>query len=189
MKLAHISELHTGCLMLAEPFMDDTNFKRSVVLLTEYKEEGVIGFSLNQPSGFCLPDLLPEFDQEMYPVYTGGPVGQNTLHYIHVLGQYVEDSVDIGNGLYWSGNFETTRDLIFQNAITPQQIRFFMGYAGWGYQQLHDEIETFNSWVVSANPYTNILTHETQNLWKNLMKLKGKDYAEIANYPEHPSLN
>ena len=33
-----------GRLLISEPFMMDPNFKRSVILLTEYSEAGCYGF-------------------------------------------------------------------------------------------------------------------------------------------------
>jgi len=36
-----------GLILIAEPFLSDVYFKRSIVLLTEHNEEGSIGFVLN----------------------------------------------------------------------------------------------------------------------------------------------
>ncbi|RYE07089.1 MAG: YqgE/AlgH family protein, partial [Sphingobacteriaceae bacterium] len=44
----------TGRLLIAEPFMLDPQFKRSVVLLTEYTTDGVVGFVLNHASGLYM---------------------------------------------------------------------------------------------------------------------------------------
>ena len=51
-----ISELSSfsagkGNLLIAEPFMQDPYFKRSVVLLCEHSNEGIVGFILNQSLG------------------------------------------------------------------------------------------------------------------------------------------
>jgi putative transcriptional regulator len=189
MQLAKTTEIHTGCLLLAEPFMNDENFRRAVVLITEYKEDGVIGFALHQSSGLTLEDALPEFEGIDHQLFIGGPVQRNTLHYIHTLGDIVEESVPIGGGLYWSGNFDTIRELLNDRMINHQQIRFIVGYSGWGYTQLKEEIEMYNSWVVSENPYQNIFLRNHENLWRDLMKLKGKNYSEMADYPEQPWLN
>ena len=48
-----ITELNTlkpksGRLLIAEPFMDDPYFKRTVVLLTGYDNNGAFGFILNK---------------------------------------------------------------------------------------------------------------------------------------------
>jgi putative transcriptional regulator len=38
----------TGKLLIAEPFLTDPNFSRSVILIAEHSEDGDIGFILNQ---------------------------------------------------------------------------------------------------------------------------------------------
>ena len=64
-----------GRLLISEPFMMDPNFKRSVILLTEYSEQGAVGFVLNHQSEYLLGDILPDISYSEMPVYIGGPVG------------------------------------------------------------------------------------------------------------------
>ena len=73
----------SGRLLISEPFMIDPNFKRSVILLTEYGGTGSMGFVLNHQSEYMLGDLLPDLPYSEMPVYIGGPVGEDTLHFIH----------------------------------------------------------------------------------------------------------
>jgi len=49
-----------GILLIAEPFLKDPNFTRTVILLTEHQETGSLGFVLNKPLEYSLEDLLPE---------------------------------------------------------------------------------------------------------------------------------
>ncbi len=49
-----------GRLLISEPFMTDPNFKRSVILLTEYADSGAMGFILNHQSDYLLGDVLPD---------------------------------------------------------------------------------------------------------------------------------
>ena len=43
-------EVHTGSLLVAEPFMQDSNFRRAVILVTDHAEdEGTVGFIINKP--------------------------------------------------------------------------------------------------------------------------------------------
>ena len=42
-------EVHTGSLLVAEPFMADSNFRRAVILVTDHAEdEGTVGFIINK---------------------------------------------------------------------------------------------------------------------------------------------
>lgn len=90
-------KISTGTILLAEPFMVDPNFKRSVVLLCDHsKEEGTVGFVLNKNLGLQVNELIldfPSFDAE---VYYGGPVQTDSIHYIHNVGDLLDNSTKVG---------------------------------------------------------------------------------------------
>jgi len=179
----------TGRILISEPFMMDPNFKRSVILLAEYSEAGAMGFILNHPSEFTLGDLLPELSYSEFPVYTGGPVANNTLHFIHRCPEKIGDGIKIGDDLYWGGDFEAVKDLIKNYSLRVDEIRFFTGYSGWSAEQLDEEIKE-DSWIV-ANPLQSgsIFTDHEENFWRQVVIGLGNRYAHIANFPENPTLN
>ncbi len=72
--------------------------------------------------------------------------------------------------------------------ISSSQIRFFLGYTGWGENQLQEEINE-KSWFLSANNYANILEEDIKNLWKQELLKKGGDYKLWANAPSNIQLN
>ncbi len=63
-----------GTLLIANPFLKDPNFSRSVIFLCEHKEEGSFGFVLNKKFSKSLNELVPELENFRLPVYQGGPV-------------------------------------------------------------------------------------------------------------------
>ena len=63
-----------GKILISEPFLQDFNFKRSIVLLCEHNEEGTVGFILNKPTQVKLSQLIEDFPDFNAPVYFGGPV-------------------------------------------------------------------------------------------------------------------
>ncbi|HMP29692.1 MAG TPA: YqgE/AlgH family protein, partial [Saprospiraceae bacterium] len=83
--------LRNGILLISEPFSQDSNFKKTVVLLADYTvNEGSVGFVLNRPTNLKIHELIssfPEFDSN---VYYGGPVGIDTIHYVHRKGDLIE---------------------------------------------------------------------------------------------------
>src|ERR1700761_5149546 len=137
-----------GRLLISEPFMMDPNFKRSVILLTEYTDEGAVGFILNHSGEFLLGDILPEVSYSEIPVYTGGPVATNTLHFIHCCPEKIAGGIEIAKGIFWGGDFEAVKELITAYQLTEKEIRFFTGYSGWTARQLDDEI-IMDSWMVA----------------------------------------
>ncbi|MBB6271371.1 putative AlgH/UPF0301 family transcriptional regulator [Pedobacter cryoconitis] len=72
-----------GKLLVSEPFLNDPNFSRSVIFLTEHSELGTLGFVINQPSLLLLGDLIEGVGGPAFPVCYGGPVATDTIHFIH----------------------------------------------------------------------------------------------------------
>jgi putative transcriptional regulator len=127
-----------GRVLISEPFLNDTYFKRSVVLLTEHSEEGSIGFVLNKPVDLSVNDVLADFPEIDTEVSIGGPVNTNTIHYIHTLGDLIPNSVKVLDNLFWGGDFEVIKEMISEGRIKGSEIRFFLGYAGWSPKQLEN---------------------------------------------------
>lgn len=179
----------TGSLLISEPFMMDPNFKRSVVLLSEHTDEGTVGYVLNQKSDFLVKDLVPDFEGADYPVYVGGPVGNDTLHFIHRCYDRMNSGTEIAHGIYWGGNFETLKLLINGGQVREDEVMFFVGYSGWDVGQLDTELEQ-NSWLVTNNYNPDLLfDDEEENLWKDIVIGLGPKYAHIVNFPENPLWN
>ena len=77
-------KVEKGTVLLAEPFMLDPNFKRSVVLVCEHDDkEGTVGFVMNKPLHMQVNELITDFPDIEAPVYFGGPVATDTIHYVH----------------------------------------------------------------------------------------------------------
>ena len=179
----------TGSLLISEPFMIDPNFKRSVVLMVENSEEGAIGFVLNQRSDLLLNDLIQDCWNATFPVFLGGPVGKDTLHFIHRCYDRLNSGTEISDGLYWGGDFETLKMLINEKQLKSDEVKFFVGYSGWGEDQLNSEMEQ-NSWIIE-NKYSQdlLFVEDDENLWKEVVISLGPKYAHIANFPENPLWN
>ena len=179
---------HKGHLLISDPNMLDPNFKRSVILLTVHNETESIGFILNQPTKVSINDLIDDFPSFDAPVYIGGPVQKDTLHFIHSMGNLIDGSIYVGENLYWSGNFQTLMKLVAEKKIFSSQIRFFAGYSGWEAGQLERELEE-ESWIVAPGNSKIAIIQHNQKLWKNFISQMDKEYAIWANMPEDPSLN
>ncbi len=176
-----------GRLLIAEPFLGDPNFERSVILLCEHTDEGSFGLVMNQLSNLKLQDVIDDIFME-FPVYVGGPVEYNTLHYVHRLGNLIPDSVELGNNLYWSGDFDAIKTMINIGKIKEDDIRFFLGYSGWGAGQLDSEMKK-NSWVVSETEADIVFESSPKEFWRKVLRNMGGSYKVMSNYPTDPRLN
>lgn len=177
-----------GKALISEPFLSDSYFKRSIVLLTEHSPEGAVGFVLNKKVNMNVSEVVKDFPQIESMVSIGGPVSTNTLHYIHSLGEAIPNSVEIMENIYWGGDFETVKEMIQIGMIRPYQIRFFLGYSGWMANQLEGELER-NSWVVSNINASEIMDVKTNSLWYDMLNHVGKKYRLWKNFPENPAFN
>ena len=180
-----------GKLLLSEPFSQDPNFKRTVVLLASHNEEGSVGFVLNRPMELRLEQIIEDFQHSELPIWDGGPVQRDSLFYVHTLGDTVPDSIPIAGGLFWNGNFETIKALIKGKKVAENEIRLFIGYSGWSAGQLEGEISR-NSWLVApthAGMVMNAGKDSDEKLWKEVIKSMGKDYSILANFPQNPMWN
>ncbi|MGN7204049.1 YqgE/AlgH family protein [Pedobacter sp. SAFR-022] len=179
----------TGRLLISEPFLNDPNFKRSVILLAEHAPEASIGFVLNQRSNLMLSDLIPEFEHADFPIYVGGPVANDTIHFIHRAYEKMNDGELIAPGIYWGGNFETLKVLLAGNMLSQHEVKFFIGYSGWAEAQLLEEISQ-NTWIVSDKYDADVLfSGNEEEVWRDVIVNLGPKYAHVVNFPQNPNLN
>ncbi len=177
-----------GKVLISEPFLSDEYFKRSIVLLAEYGKEGALGLVLNKPVNMTVSKLVKGFPETDIPVFLGGPVSTNTLHYIHMLGDFLPGSKRIFSDIYWGGDFETLKKLVEQKIATRNNIRFFVGYSGWDAGQLERELSE-NAWVIARLGVKQIMMGNDQQIWKKVLRDLGKKYKLWADFPENPGLN
>jgi len=172
-----------GRILLAEPFMLEPNFNRAVILLCEHELDGSLGFILNKPLEMTVNELIADFPEFDAPVFYGGPVQTDTIHYIHNAGELIDDSKRIAPGVYWGGDFEQLKGLIKTRLIEAKDIRFFVGYSGWDFGQLKDEMAS-RSWLVADMHSNYLFKTKISQLWRKVMRNKGNTYTVIAQIPE-----
>jgi len=177
-----------GRLLISEPSLNDSIFFKSVVLLTHHNNEESIGLILNQPTKINLNEILNDIPLNDFPVYIGGPVAKQSLHFIHTLGELIPESKKITNEIYFGGDFDTVIQLMHDKQITKNQIRFFVGYSGWDGEQLNNEIRE-DSWIVENVKNNLCMKYSAPDLWSDIIKTQKKKYAIWTNMPKDPNLN
>ena len=178
-----------GKVLISEPFLYDEMFGRSVILLVDHSTDGTMGLVLNKPLPLSLNDVLKEFkDISNIPIYKGGPLSTDTLFYLHTL-KDVEDSLQIGKGVYLNGDFDAIRRYILQGNDIDGKIRFFLGYSGWEHDQLCQEIEE-NTWLIGSTSIASLMNEKgSAELWKNVLGQLGGKYEIWSRFPQIPTLN
>ncbi|MBT8252336.1 MAG: YqgE/AlgH family protein, partial [Bacteroidia bacterium] len=130
------------------------------------------------------PEVISEIT-----VFNGGPVEQDNLYFIHTVPDYIPNSIEISNGIFWGGDFNTVIEFINKGELNETNVRFFLGYSGWDANQLNDELNS-NSWILTENIYdSDIIAKSDNSFWKEKMLELGGEYSFWSNAPEDPSYN
>ena len=177
-----------GRLLISEPFMGDYYFGRSVILLAEHNEEGSFGVILNKPVSAKFNEVLKDFPDFDATMYLGGPVETDSLFYIHTLGEQLEGATEILDGLYWGGDIEVLKELILLKKIDSKDVRFFIGYSGWGAEQLNTELKR-NSWVITRSSKKRVLSTDPVMMWEKFLSKMGDNYKYWNKFPIDPTMN
>lgn len=176
-----------GKLLVAGPTLNDPNFRRSVVLVCEHTEEGALGLIVNRPTpveaGEAVPDLAPLIGDDAR-LWSGGPVQPAS---VVLLADFTDPPDDVlmvldGVGLVLQGADLADLELAERGA------RAFLGYAGWGPEQLEGELERDDWIVVDAEP-DDAFDEDAEELWGRVLARQGGEYALLARMPPDPSLN
>lgn len=172
-----------GRVLISDPFSKDAYFGRSVVYICDYNSEGTFGFVLNNYIDLNLADISKNFPQITSRVSIGGPVQTENIFFLHMLGDRLPESVEVADGIYIGGNYDLLMEQINEGSIDEKKVRFFLGYSGWGPEQLNEEIST-NNWVVAPvlSPLE-IIDTSIEDVWQKFMKREGKKYDILSRAP------
>ena len=182
------NKLETGILLVSDPFLKDPNFLRSVILICEYNADGSFGFVLNKHYDKNLNELIPDIGNIHFPVFQGGPVQLDTLHFLHTCPDLIDGGINVTENIYWGGNFEQVVDAIKSKKITPRNIRFYIGYSGWEQGQLDAEIDE-KTWILHEAERKFVFHLNVDMLWKDILNDMGGDFKMMVNFPLDPQLN
>jgi len=179
-----MEEIGVGSVLICEPFMRDSGFKRSVILLCDYvKDEGTVGYVINKPMNLNINEVIEDFPEFEAQIFYGGPVASDTLHFLHTKGELIRGAIEVSEGIYWGGDFEEIKFLIKTQVLTPNDISFYLGYSGWSAGQLEDEL-AYGSWISSEMDRNFLFRKNMKDLWKLILEKKGKHFTVISTMPD-----
>ena len=177
-----------GRLLVSGPYLTDPYFHRTVVLLCEHDEEGSFGFVLNRFIDTSIADIMENMPPLLSRVSIGGPVQSGNLYYLHTLGPRIEGSVSVVDGIHIGGDFEQLRNVLATDPKLSKHVRFFVGYSGWGQDQLNKELNE-RAWLITPASKRRVMNTKVSDMWGDTLRDMGKPFAPLANFPEDPSLN
>lgn len=127
--------------------LNDSLFEKAIIFITEKNEKGAMGFLVNKLFPRPINELVEFKDSIPFPLFEGGPVDQEHLYFIHQRPDLIAGGDLIANNIYLGGDFKSAMMHINNNTITEKDIRIFIGYCGWDYGELEEEIKE-GSWRV-----------------------------------------
>ncbi len=166
---------------MASPDLADPNFRRTVILVLTHDAEGALGLVLNRPTDIPVAEVLEEWAAVAAApgcLFMGGPVQP-------------EAAIGLGRGL-------TNRDDPIVGELAPvdleadaaghEDVRIFIGYAGWGPAQLDGEIAR-GDWMVVDALGGDVVTGVPDMLWRDVLRRQRGRLALFAMAAEDPTLN
>ncbi len=178
-----------GCVLLSDPFTQDPYFSRSAILLCRHNKKETFGFVLTNYIEIDLHKLDENLPEIITKISFGGPVEKDNLFYIHTFGKEIEGAEKIIDTLYFGGDYEMLFELIKADPKRINEVRFFIGYAGWDFEQLNNEMKD-HSWIAVTNiTEKEILSTSSDHFWKDCMTKQGSKFEMISNFPLNPNEN
>ncbi|MFN0061097.1 MAG: YqgE/AlgH family protein [Myxococcaceae bacterium] len=168
-------------LLIAMPQLGDPHFQGSVVLLIDHDADGAMGLILNRPSPVTLAEMAKTQSLEVThkrgqeSVFAGGPVERQRGFALHARAD-MEEKREVCAGLYLSVTMPSLTALLRDDAST---LRFCLGYAGWGPQQLEAEVRS-GAWLVS-DLTADVLESPPKDLWQLRVRGMGIDPAMLLS--------
>jgi putative transcriptional regulator len=181
-----------GSVIAAAPDMLDPNFMHTVVLMIQHTAEGAYGLVINRPASVTVDKLMPDhpvLGREKFPIFAGGPVGLDTLQFVHRVGDEVPGGLDLGDGLFLGGQLEALSEfLVRSGSSASRDVRMIVGYSGWGGGQLDRELAT-GSWLPAALKSEWIFQSDPQQTWRLVLRSLGREAAGLEDLPPDVSWN
>lgn len=132
-----------GIFLKSTSLLDDTIFEKSLIFIAGHD----MGFIVNKEFPRQLNEL-EEFKNILpFPIYLGGPVDQEHLYFIHQRPDLIEGGEAIADNVFLGGDFKSAVKNIDNSMISEKDIKIFIGYCGWDYPELEEEIAE-GSWEI-----------------------------------------
>jgi len=160
-------QIAPGTILLSAPSLGDPNFIKSVILISEYNQQGALGFVINDPFERKLNELVEFQQSKPFDLYTGGPMEQEKLFVLHRRPAMIEQSDLIADGVYRGGDFTQVLAYINQHSNAEKDVRLLLGYCGWDAGQLEEEIKE-GSWLTMAASLSILFETAPTLLWEKL---------------------
>ncbi len=155
-----------GHLLVASEKLRDPNFFHSVVLLVRHNEAGAFGLALNRPTATSVREVWNQISTgpcaSLETLRVGGPI-QGPLMALHRSAELLD--IEALPGVYFTAGKEKLEGLVLEPETSA---KFFIGYAGWGAEQLESELAA-GAWSTIAATAERVF-RDPEDFWEAMTK-------------------
>ena len=180
-----------GHFLIANPVLPDPNFSRTVVLLCNHDEQGSFGLVINRLAPINAKEIFEEIEisgSSSGKIFIGGPVSPSQVFYLCRSKMPLPELDAICDDIYLGMSKELLDNLMTRIEDPHKNIRFYMGYSGWGAGQLAGEMERL-SWLTCEAQSEFVFLENEESTWAYAVKSMGKDYEYLIKAPVNPQWN
>lgn len=164
--------LAQGVLLIAGKNLLEPNFARTVILLTEYGDEGAAGLVLNRRTTLAASQALPQLEglvANLDTIHIGGPIAVNHIRLLVKGATIPEGARQVIDDIFMINTIEALRQLGSEH-MHKDDVRLYMGYAGWAPGQLETELLQ-GDWYIWAASSEVIFSKHPESIWNELIYL------------------
>lgn len=159
--------LQPGNIIISTASLDETNFEKVAVIITEYNEKGAMGYVFNQ----LFPRKFNELEEFKYSVavslYNGGPVQTDMLYFMHRRPDLIANGEQVAGNVYIGGDFKKAVELLNNGQLSTDDVRLFIGYCGWDVNELEEEMKEA-SWQLTSATVDLVFSNSIESIWNDL---------------------
>jgi putative transcriptional regulator len=177
-----------GELLLALPGIGDPRFEQAVIAMCLHEPDGAMGVGIGRiVPGLGLHTLLKQLDIEAgvapdAPIHLGGPVEKQRGFVLHSPDWRGEDTLLVSEAM----SLTTTLDVLRAIAAGegPDRWLVALGYAGWGEEQLDEELRR-HGWLSVGASEELLFDVPTKDRWPRAFAAAGVDVRLLAPTSGH----
>lgn len=169
-----VGKYQQGQLLVANPKMPDPRFARTVIFLCRHDSTGAFGLILNRPvdpepaqkllNSFGINPAEVKGDLQ---IRIGGPVQWRSAFLLHSENFGRDNQLCKGHGVAVTSNKQILDSLT--NDAGPQRSVLFLGYAGWGPNQLEGELAR-KDWSIAPGDREILFDRNSSSLWERSLE-------------------
>lgn len=159
-----------GMFLVARRGFLDPNFSQTVIYLLQHDREASFGLVVNRPGGSVLSSKLPYVADTPFassPVYHGGPMDPDMLVMLIRNSPNSPQMRQVTDTIQASVSLQVLDGLLVDRK-PPDDVRFYLGYAGWSPGRLEQELEHRYWYLVKGDPAA-VFGPDAATLWQTLI--------------------